>query len=260
MNTELQKAGNHAPVQVTATWDGVRHWLNAAKMFEQGKLFSQVMTGFELLALRKAHGIQHGNNQHEGRTSQIGKSTEDWETILEKEAGLSQSTAYRYMDMAKAAMPRLKKLPALRNFDPFSQAMSQLAEPQRDAMATAVKKLTDGKTQTDFFEDLYKQGGGNPDAKGKGSRKLTTEEQRLKAVELALEDSGCMGAAITASNNNFFLLAAENDVELDAQISVLEFALKLRRKYRNTPRSKRDDALVAEIQKLIAEESPLKAA
>jgi hypothetical protein len=196
MTQALQKTESKSPVAITGTWDGVRHWLNAAKLFEQGKLFSQVMTGFELLALRKSHGIVNGSKAH---LSQDGKG-QDWETILEKEAGLSQSTAYRYMDMAKAAMPRLKKLPALKNFDPFTQPMSQLEKPQQEAMATAVKKLTDGKSQADFFEGLYKTGGGNPDAKGGKTRKLTAEEQAEELLKQALADSGQMGTSIAASN------------------------------------------------------------
>lgn len=259
MNNQLEKLDSNA-VTVTGTWDGVRHWLNAAKMFEQGKLFSQVMTGFELMALKKAHGVINGNNQHEGRVSQNGKPSEDWETILQKEAGLAQTTAYRYMDMAKVAAPRLKKLPALKNFDPTATPISQLGNITRTALETAVKKLTDGKTQADFFDELYKGKTGNPNAgeHGQGSRKLTLEEQQQKAKDVALENSGWMGKAITASNNDFFLLASENDVELDAQIAVLEFALTLRRKYRNTPRTRRDTDLVKAIQSLIAKESPLK--
>ena len=35
-----------SPVVIAGTWDGARHWLNTAKMFEQGKLFAQVMAGF----------------------------------------------------------------------------------------------------------------------------------------------------------------------------------------------------------------------
>ncbi len=251
---KIDPSESKSPVVITSTWEGVRHWLNAAKMFEQGKLFSQVMTGFELLALQKANNIKPGNPQ----LSQNGKIGDDWETILQKEAGLSRSTAYRYMDMAKAAAPRLKKLPALKNFDPFSQPMSLLGEPQRAAMETAVKKLTDGKTQSNFFDELYKQPSGNANPKDGGTRKtLTTAEQAAAAVKIALENSGWMGQAVTASNKDFFLTAADNDLEVDAQISVLEFALKLRTKYRNTPKAKRE-AVVAEILALIAQNDPLR--
>ena len=253
--SNVTKIESKSPVVITATWDGVRHWINAAKMFEQGKLFSQVMTGFELLALHKASNIQRGGDR---ANPQIGALL-TWEEILQKETGLADSTARRYMDMAKAAAPRLKKLPALKNFDPFSQPMSLLAAPQREAMATAVKKLTDGKSQADFFNELYKQGSGNTNSKDGGDRKpQTTAQQANAAFNIAMENSGWMGKAVTASNKDFFLTAKDNDLEVDAQIAVLEFALKLRTKYRNTPRAKRE-AVVAEILEAIAKDSPLKA-
>jgi hypothetical protein len=71
---------------------------------------------------------------------------------------------------------------------------------------------------------------------------------------MALEDSGLMGAAINASNRNFFLLTDVNDVEVNAQIAVLEFALKLRRKWVDTPKARRDSNTVEGLLK----ESPLK--
>ena len=49
----------------------------------------------------------------------------------------------------------------------------------------------------------------------------------------------------------------DNDLELDAQISVLEFALKLRTKYRNTPRTRRE-AVVQEILAEIQRNDPLR--
>ena len=254
--SNVTKIESKSPVVITATWDGVRHWLNAAKMFEQGKLFSQVMTGFELLALHKANNIRQGKRTDLGNLPHAAGS---WADIVKKEAGISDDTARRYMDMSKAAAPRLKKLPALKNFDPFSQPMSLLAEPQREAMEKAVKKLTDGKTQADFFDELYKQGGGNPNPKDGGDRKpQTTAQQAETAFNIAMENSGWMGKAVTASNKDFFLTAKDNDLEIDAQIAVLEFALKLRTKYRNTPRAKRE-AVVAEILDTIAKDSPLKA-
>ncbi len=168
----LVKLANNAPVKVSVTWDSVRYWLNAAKAFEQGKLFSQVMVGFELLALHKAFGISQGKRadlvphnfpQAEGSETNSGisgaSSADNWEAICKREAGISDATGYRYMDMAKAATPRLKQLPELKNFDPFKRSLKSLKPAMQEAVQTAVKKLTDGKTQGEFFDALYKQGG-----------------------------------------------------------------------------------------------------
>jgi hypothetical protein len=257
-NNTLQKieakSDRDSVVVVTSTWDGVRYWRNAAKMFEEGKLFCNVMTGLELLSLYKANGIQRGGD----RANPQAAGLLTWEEICKKEAGISDDTARRYMDMAKAAAPRLKKLPALKNFDPFTMPMAKLPELQREALTHAVKKLTDGKSQTDFFAELYKQPSGNPNPKDGGPKtKPTTAQQAEAAFNIAMENSGVMGKAVTASNKDFFLTARDNDLEVDAQIAVLEFALKLRTKYRNTPRARRD-AVVAEILKEIADNDPLR--
>ena len=243
-----------ARVTITATWNGVRHWLNAANLFEQGKLFAQVMTGFELLALKKACGVMPGNNQHTARFSQIGKSSSagssaanDWEIILQQEAGMGQSTAYRYMEMARAAAPRLKKLPALNSFDPFTQPMSQLPAPQREAMETAVRKLTDGKTQTDFFEDLYKTGGRGPGREpgcDNGRTKLSLSEAAALRRTQADADWRALARMLAAYRDKFVLLA---DDDIIAQTAALEQALNPRKAWLKQPLNQRQPRAIEEF-------------
>jgi hypothetical protein len=122
-------------------------------------------------------------------------------------------------------------------------------------------KLIEGKTQKQLFLE-WKQVDGDGNARvGRlpgegGSRKLSMEEQRVKSVEGAFEHSGLMCKAVLQSNKDFCLTAEQNDLEINAEISVLEFALKIRHKYINTPRSRRDDVL-PEILSLIAK-NPIK--
>jgi hypothetical protein len=239
-----------AAVEITATWDGVRHWLNAAKLFEQGKLFSQVMTGFELLALKKATGIQHGGDRS---SSHDGNLKDDWETILQKESGLTQSTAYRYMDMAKAAAPRLKKLPALKNFDPSTTAIAQLGKITRSELETAVKKITDGKTQQEFGEQLglwkKKQSApGTTPASGE-KKKLTLSEEASARQEQARLDWNGIAMTFTAYTDKFLLLT---DFEVEAQIAVLELQLTARKAWLKQPGNKRDPKAIAEMFRQVA--------
>jgi hypothetical protein len=122
-------------------------------------------------------------------------------------------------------------------------------------------KIIEGKTQSQLFLEFKNvDADGNPlkpgCAPGK-ARKLTTAEECAKAREQALENSGRLGMAVAASNKDFFLTAENSDLEINAQISVLEFGLKLRHKFIKTPKAKRG-AVVAEIVSLIAQESPLK--
>jgi len=256
-----------SPVVIAGTWDGARHWLDTAKMFEQGKLFAQVMAGFELLALQKAQGAERGNNQH-GRVSQNGRPSADFETILKKETGLSQSTAYRFMSMAKAAAPRLKKLPALRGFDPTANALASLTAPQAAAMATAVRKLTDGKTQQEFGEQLglwkKPQGSGatgrpltasgpqgEDDQEGDAEpveegKKLTIAQEAELRKQQAAQNWAALDKGLTAYADKFILLP---DTDVEAQIAGLEQALKARREWLKNPVGKRDAKAVADLFK-----------
>ena len=243
----LTKIESKSAVTVTATWDGVRHWQHAAKMFEQGKLFSQVMIGFELLALKKANGVAHGNNQHEGRTSQVGKSSDDWETILQEEAGLAQSTAYRYMDMAKAAAPRLKKLPALKNFDPFATSLADMGKITRSELETAVKKLTDGKSQADFFNELYKQGGAGTGREAgceNNKKKLTLAEELALRKQCAGLDWNALALGFAAYKDKFLLLT---DHEVEAQIAILDLQLTARKAWLKQPANNRQPAVISDL-------------
>ena len=251
-NTQLSTLDSQPNFHLTTgTWDGARHWLTSGQRCEQLKLFCQVMLGFELIALHKSHGVTHGDNQHDGRISHDGIST--WDDIMLKETGLSHSGGYRFMDMARNAAPRLKKIPALKNFDPAAQSIAALPAAIGTALEKAVKKLTDGHTQKEFGEmlGLWKKPSGNPNAKGSGqlAKKLTTEEEARLLREMAMTDSGAMGKSIIASNRNFFLLTEVNDLEVDAQVAVLEHAFKLRRAWLAMPKSKRDPAALEPILK-----------
>jgi len=242
--SNVTKIESKSNVVITSTWEGVRHWQNAAKMFEQGKLFSQVMIGFELLALHKANGIQRGGDR---ANPQVGALL-TWEEILEKETGLADSTARRYMDMATAAAPRLKKLPALKNFDPFTTSLAKLGEPQREALTSAVKKLTDGKSQADFFEELYKQGGkgtGREPGCDNTKTKPSLADQVAAQQALAAEQWKAIEKQLTAYADKFTVLT--DHFGAAAQSAVLERALNARKAWLKQPANKRDPKAIAEM-------------
>ncbi len=249
--SELTLTNKNLPT-VTGTWAAARGWLEYAKKFEQCKLWAQVMLGFELMELRRKLPNESGKRS-DLTSSQDGTR---WDKALEDELNIARTTAYRFMDMAKSAAKALRSSPELKDLDLINTPLSELPAPRQAALANAVKKITDGKTQLEFMWEIgtAKRPSGNPNAKGGKRGKLTTEESAIKLREMALEDSGLMGAAINASNRNFFLLTDVNDVEVNAQIAVLEFALKLRRKWVDTPKARRDSNTVEGLLK----ESPLK--
>lgn len=245
----------------TEAKDAVAFWDSSAAQFGRGMVACQVMCGFALLELHEQAGIKAGGDQKSGSKPNV-FGFDSWAEFVEQTYQFSDDTARSRMDMARKVKSDFKKLGLAERFRSLlSTPPSQWNEEDTKLISDNLQKVTDGMTQTDFLRKLglAKKPSGNPNAAGKGSRKLTTEEQRLKAVELALEDSGMMGKWVAASNHSFMLTAAEHDVEINAQIAVLEFALKVRRKYLAVPRAQRGEALVREIQKMVNQDSPLMA-
>lgn len=234
---------------VTADWAAVRNWLNGAGQFERAKLFCQVMAGFELLALKKVHGIKVGGDQKSGSNCNDCNSI-SWEEILHRETGMAQRTSYYFMQMAKAAAPRLKKLPILNDFDPGAQPLSQLPAPQKEALETAVKKLTDGQTQKEFGESLglwkVPQGSGATGRKpGEGGRKkLSLAEQAELLKVQAAQDWEDLAKYLSVYVHKFTVLP---DLDVNAQIALLERALTARKTWLNQPLNNRQPKLIAEI-------------
>lgn len=242
--TIIPKRG--APVAVSGTWDAARNWLQHAERFEQAKLFCQVMVGFELTALHKTLGVQHGkavNSSHDGKS---------WSDIIHKETGLSQSTAYRLMEMAKAAAIRLRKLPALQGLDLLTRPLSALSEPQSKALNIAVKKLTDGKTQAELQMELglYKcDPGTNAGRKpGDGGRppRLSIPESHALAVEVAHKDWAELDRMAECYGIKFCLLA---DSEVEAQLGILDKMVLARRTWLKQPANNRQPAVIDSLLK-----------
>jgi hypothetical protein len=231
---------------VVGTVESLKHWLSAASRFEQGKLFSQVMAGLELKALWKAAGLKHGGDR-KGPNSQIGNliGHEDICTA----AGISKTQAYRLMEMADAALPRLKKLPELAGLDLLAMPISSLTDSTAAALETAVRKLTDGKNQQDFFGELglYKRPAGSKGgAREAGPGKELSEDARKELlIQSARDDFNSIEVTLVTSGAAFTLL---DDREVMAQIHVLQGAIEARNRWLRTPKGRRDANAVGAIR------------
>ena len=210
---------------VAGSWEGARRWRDAARKLEEGKLFAQVMLGFELLTLKSLHSQQ-------GKRSDLASGgTRTWKELLENELGLSEETTRRLTLMAEAAKPKLKKLPALASFDPSTTSVSALPADVQEALSGVVRKITDGQTQTEFMEELgLVKSRGNKGGRGKGSggsKSLSLAEQSELMTELARKDWRELEKGLLADYQDKFLLLP--DPEIEGQIGALEKALAARR-------------------------------
>jgi hypothetical protein len=179
----------------------IKSGIDAAGRFEKCKLACQVITGFDLIELRKLHGRTEGGRPE---TSKRLGGFQPWDDFVKGEFGISDETARTWMKMAEKAKPRLKKL-GLGNAKGLAQLLekspSQMNAEETGILTSAVTRLTDGLTQLDFMRDLGllpkipKLGGARP--KGK---KPTPEEQLAQDIALAQQN----WADVCEAVNGFF--------------------------------------------------------
>lgn len=228
-------------VTAAATWDAVKYWAVLAAKFSHASVAAQVMAGFTLNELKKAHNIKPGNPHHGELPN--GLVIKSWPELVAEHAGISDETARNWMKMADGVKSRWKKLAPQEKLKALmSVPPSAWSEDDTKLVSDSLHKVTDGQTQTDFMRELglAKKKPGNPNAgnheHGK-KKKLTTAEAAAEIERMAMEDSGLMGKWVNASNRSFVNVS---DLEITAQCALLEEALKLRNKWLATPKAKRD--------------------
>jgi hypothetical protein len=132
---------------LAARWAKAKRFIEAATLFQRASLAGQIMAGLELIELHKAYDVQRGGDH---RSKFHGETLITWDAALEKEVGISRTTAWRWMEMGRAARPRLAKsdleLGAILEKNPGA-----LTGPEQELLKKAVHKISDGKTQLEFM-------------------------------------------------------------------------------------------------------------
>jgi len=130
-------------------WQKVRRYAEHAALFQRASLACQIMAGFELIALRDATKRQ-GMRTDTSSGSRKKLPGEGFLAEVEKLGGISRSTAYEWMEMAKVAKPRLAKgdldLAAILEKNPGS-----LSPAEQELLKKAVHKISDGRKQMEFL-------------------------------------------------------------------------------------------------------------
>lgn len=208
----------------------ISDYAHLATRFGQATIACQIMAGFALLDLKRAVG------RGPGRASASDDSA-TWEQMVEIHCGISTVTAWRWMRMAHAVKPRLKRLAgadrlrALLDSSPL-----EWSHDDSELLHRAIEHITDGRTQTDFMAEigLLKKSPGGRRAKHTSSNTVHCAEPVDPIApadpvrDCAIKDWAHIERLIQAYDHSG-LLAALDPAHLQAQCAALEMALQRRR-------------------------------
>lgn len=215
-----------------ASWDKAREFIQASGKFEQFKLFSQAMAGIELRAIQKHEKLGAGGD----RTEKKGTFAE----LVQQQLGISDRHARRLMEMGDLIRKKLKRFPELRDFNVLTLSVGELGEDETKLLKDAVRKITDGKTQSDLLEELGIYKGANRAGGGarESSKDSATQEEALRMQQdLATADWSHIETLLRAYHTKFVVL---DDAACQAQIAAIENHLAARRQWLAKPRAERN--------------------
>lgn len=246
-------------------------YATASDRFARASLAMQVMAGFELSDVRKAAPFTQGRkpraakyphdaviseNAHKQALSAqndpfAGFST--WEDWLKGTVGISADTAGRWMAMADAVRPRLKKLDGWASLvrDLMERPIADLEPAEIEVLGKAVAKICDGRTQLDFLQELgIVKRPGNPSLGGSaGGRAAASGPVDDSAIiRSAEEDWATIHRGIAGGSMSFSVLA---DADIEAQIDWLSRAIRVRREWLSTPTAQRTSATIDTLSKVL---------
>jgi len=155
------------PDPIAEQWAKARRYVEAATLFQRASLAAQIMAGFVLLDLfkgfRETRGGDHKSSRYLVENQKFHSETFDfhppvtvsekrelWEEAVKRELAISKVTAWRWMEMARAAKSRLTKgdidLAAILEKNPGA-----ITPAEQELLKRAVHKISDARTQMEFL-------------------------------------------------------------------------------------------------------------
>lgn len=270
------RAAVSGAVGLAGSVDRLRQYATASDRFARASLAMQVMAGIELLDIKRSAPYGHGgkrtrissrhdddlpkNANDSASLAKTGQGNDPfagfatWDAFLTQNLGISVATAGRWIAMAEAARPRLKRLDGWGSLvrDLMERPIATLDPSEIDVLAKAVAKITDGRTQLDFLQELgIVKKPGNPSLGGNtggraGSGSGVIDDEAI--VRAAQEDWSTIHRGIAGGGMSFTVLP---DAEIEAQIDWLSKALRARREWLGSPASARNSATIDTLGKLL---------
>ena len=243
--TDIAKSNPSAIRTLEDRWSAAGEFLTASTKFETCKLYAQAMAGLHLRDIQRELGLGRGGDRSEAADGRL-----NFGQLCQEKLGIADRTARRLMEMGDALRKRLKKMPDLREVD--VQSLGQLSEPQMDTLKASVRKLTDGRTQVELMEalGLCKRGGaGSGGARESAGDSGSISDRAANTVDLARTDWAALDLGLRGYGEKFLAL---DDASINAQLALLEVAVKARRDWLAKPRAQRDpDAVRSYIAKAL---------
>jgi hypothetical protein len=251
-----------APVAVLGTWDSARTWLDRMRAFELGKICCQIMLGFELLEIQRKQGPQPGkrsdlldNSANSASAATSSRVWRRWQNVIEEELHIPQSSGYVAMAMARAAAPRIRRAEGLGGFDLTERPISELPAVKQKLLLAVVRKISDVKSQAEFFQrmGIYKglggkNGGRKPGDGGRPAGPATLEQVRAARLARFREDLP-KACKVLATIGTAFLLAEDADAAAcQGFIALLDRQSSAMKSWFNSPTLKRDAVLAKKIE------------
>jgi hypothetical protein len=261
---------------VAVSVERLKAFADASNRFARASLAMQVMAGIQLSEIRRLSPYTRGGmrsrksnphdaglieNAHDSAVLVKTAGENDpfagfatWEAFLGGCIGISADTAGRWMAMAEAARPRLKRIDGWGDLirDLMERPIASLEPSEIDVLAKAVAKITDGRTQLDFLQELgIVKKPSNPSLGGNtGGRPASSGVlEGSVLIKAATEDWAQAHRALIGGQCGFTVLS---DAEIEAQLDTLTRAIRVRREWLATPANKRNQSLVDTLAKTLA--------
>lgn len=157
-NTALAEVVTAGPAD--PAWEGIRQTIAAVRATGRAYLFGQAWLGWQLATLKKAHHANGGGKGGDRKSTRQVGGLISWAQIVKEEAGFSDRTADRFIQIFEATKAKLKRAKKGATVNATALALFQSENPlalppeQREALQDVIASLCDGETQASLMEEL----------------------------------------------------------------------------------------------------------
>lgn len=156
------------------SWQDARTLLDQFKSHALMTVAAKVCLGLTLSQLKEKEGYRHGGRTPEGKPT--------WQELLQKELGISEETARRFILAGDAVRLKLNKIGGSQHLiGLLDKPVQSLSKADAEALQAAIRTATDGESMTSLLQTfkLIKcpPPAPDPSAGGSAARTQQTAEQ-----------------------------------------------------------------------------------